>query len=375
VLDGLSPEDGPITDALSRALNRLTGVRVPRDAFDLSKVPGHLRPTFAVVGEDGEVLASGKDLEVLRVQLASEVRATVATAAAGLERTGLTSWSVGTLPRTVERTVGDHVVTAYPALVDTGAAVDLRVLTDAVEQRRAMRSGVRRLLLLAAPPSYPPVVKSLSTTEKLSLGQSPYPSVPDLLADCAAAVVDDAAGLAGPEPDLPWDEAAFDAKVRAVRAALPSTLSPTVRKVAEVLASARESTLALDALTQPALRPAVDDVRGQLAWLVRPGFVSEVGVARLPDLHRYLRGVAMRVTKLPTDHRKDAERTEVVARVLQEWATFLDEVGPARAGDADVVAIRWMIEELRVSLFAQTLRTPYPVSEKRIYAAMDAAVA
>ena len=375
VLAELSPDDGPITDALARSLRRLTGVTVPRDAWDLSKVPGHLRPTFAVVGEDGEVLAQGKDLEVLRARLADRVRATVVSAAAGIERTGLTAWSLGSLPRTIERTLGEHVVTAYPTLVDTGSAVDLRVVADPVEQRRSMRLGVRRLLLLAAPPSYSSAIEGLSTGAKLSLGQSPYPSVPDLLADCAAAVVDDVAGLTGADPDLPWDEAAFEAKVRAVRAELPQRLPSVVRTVADVLASARESTVALDALTQPALSASVQDVRRQLAELVRPGFVADTGAARLRDVLRYLRGAAMRIGKLPGDHVKDAERTETVARVLQEWTTFLDEVGPARADDADVVAIRWMIEELRVSLFAQTLRTPYPVSEKRIYAAMDAAVA
>jgi ATP-dependent helicase HrpA len=375
VLDQLSPDDGPITEALSRALTRLSGVRVPRDAWDLSKVPGHLRPTFTVVDEDGSVLATGKDLEVLRSRLADEVRATVVSAAAGIERTGLTSWSFGTLPRTIERTLGEHVVTAYPTLVDTGTTVDLRVLADPIEQRRSMRRGVRRLLLIAAPPSYAPVVQGLSTSAKLSLGQSPYPSVPDLLADCAAAVVDEIAGLTGPEPDLPWDEAAFDALVRSVRAELPDRLPTAVRTVSEILATARESSVALDALTQPVLSAPVQDIRRQLDRLVGPGFVSATGHARLPDLRRYLRAVSMRVEKLPTDHRKDAERAEIVGRVEQEWADFLDEVGPARVDDADVVAIRWMIEELRVSLFAQTLRTPYPVSEKRIYAAMDAAVA
>ncbi len=154
VLATLEPGKEPLLQSLQRALQRRTGVLVPIDAFDLDKLPSHLRVTFAVESADGTEVARGKDLETLQQQLAAPARQAVAEAVAdGLERTGLHTWpdDLDELPRAVERVSGGHTVRGFPAFVDAGRAVDVRVFATNAEQDAAMGPGIRRLLRLAVP--------------------------------------------------------------------------------------------------------------------------------------------------------------------------------------------------------------------------------
>ena len=145
-----------------------------------------------------------------------------------------------------------------------------------------------------------------------------------------------------------------------------------IELVEPVLVRAREVELGQAALSSPVLAPARADMERQLRALVRPGFVADTGFGRLRHLERYLRAMRVRQDKVPGEVARDAERSAVVERVEHERASLLAALPPARRTDADVVELRWMVEELRVSLFAQTLGTAHPVSEKRIYKAMDA---
>ena len=141
--------------------------------------------------------------------------------------------------------------------------------------------------------------------------------------------------------------------------------------VEPVLVKSREVELALAALTSPVMGPAKQDMQAQLRSLIYPGFVAETGFARLRHLERFLRGILARYDHAPGQVARDVEHMETVARVRREYDTFVAALPLARRIGADVLALRWMIEELRVSLFAQTLGTAHPVSEKRIYKAMD----
>jgi ATP-dependent helicase HrpA len=139
-------------------------------------------------------------------------------------------------------------------------------------------------------------------------------------------------------------------------------------KVEQILSVWHEAGARLDALRPSA---ATDDVRDQLGRLVYAGFVTATGYRRLPDLLRYIRAVDRRLAKLPEDPWRDEEWMARVHKVEDDYHDLLEKLHPARRGDPDVVEIRWMIEELRVSFFAQTLGTPTPVSEKRIAKAME----
>ncbi|HEX6920540.1 MAG TPA: DUF3418 domain-containing protein, partial [Actinomycetes bacterium] len=212
-------------------------------------------------------------------------------------------------------------------------------------------------------------VGRLDNATKLALGHNPNGSVPALLADCVTCAADDLmARHGGPA----WDEAGFTRLRDAVRAELPEAVHDVVRTVAAVLSAGHDAELRAGGTTSAALLPSLLDVRAQLAGLVHPGFVTDTGRSRLPDLLRYLRAVHRRLEVLPTAPGRDRDRLATVKRVQEEHDKLLAELPPERRDDADVRELRWMVEELRVSLFAQTLGTAYPVSEKRIYRAMDA---
>ncbi|MDG4831424.1 ATP-dependent RNA helicase HrpA [Solwaraspora sp. WMMD1047] len=367
-LAAITPGREPLLDALARELRRLTGVLVPRDAWDLTRLPAHLRPTFRVVDDERGSVAEGKDLAALQRQLAPEVRRTVAAVAPEVERRGLRQWSIGTLPRTIDQVRAGYQVTAYPALVDEGDSVAVRVFDSEAEQRQAMWAGTRRLLRLTLPSPAKFVSGRLTNAEKLALSRNPHQSVLDLLDDAAGAAVDKLMAEAGGPA---WDEAGFAALREKVRAGLVETAVEVVDRVRRTLAVAYQVEQRLGRTTDLALVAALADIRGQLSALVHRGFITEVGYARLADLPRYLAAIERRLDRLPTNPQRDREQQARIEQVQQEYADLVAGLPPARRADDAVRQLRWMIEELRVNVFAQALGTPYPVSEQRIYRVMD----
>jgi ATP-dependent helicase HrpA len=368
-LQAIGPDEGPLLTALADELYRMTRVSIPRDAWALDRVPDHLRVTFRVEDAGGRVRGEGKDLDALKRQLAPRVRVTMAEAAVSIERGGLTSWPGEALPRTFERSgAGGHAVKGYPALVDEGATVAVRVLGSVAEQEAAHWRGVRRLLLLTTANPLRAVLGGLSNRVKLALGRSPYGDVPALLDDAVTAAVDRLIEAAGGPP---WDAAGFEALRETVRTDLPGAVVDTVGVVAEILTAAHAVESRISSVRQPALLGALTDIRTQLAGLVFEGFVSSTGCRRLPDVLRYLQGIERRLDKLAENPNRDREWTARVEAVREAYRDLVLSLPPARRQRADVRQIRWMIEELRVSLFAQSLKTAYPVSEQRIYKAMD----
>jgi ATP-dependent helicase HrpA len=360
--------EGSLLDALERALRRLTGVTVPRTEW--GAVPDHLRMTFRVVDEHGETLGEGKDLAALRERLAPKVREQIAGAATGLERNGLTTWDFGSLPATVQRTVGGHTVTGYPSLVDEGTSVAVRVFDLPDRQRREMWAGVRRLLLLGLPSPAKFIQGRLSNAAKLALSRNPHRNAVDLLDDCAACAVDHLMA----DPDDParlalasWDEAGFAGLRDRVRTHLVEVTMDVVAHVQRILAAAYEVEQRLARTGNPVLLPAYTDMRKQLSGLIFRGFVTATGWDRLPDIERYLQGMQRRLDKLPSDPGRDRDRMLTVQAVQQEY----DQLAAGTSDRPELREIRWMIEELRVGLFAQALGTRYPISDVRIYRAMD----
>ncbi len=360
----LSTPDGDLLDALERQLRRLAGVPVPREAWQPDRLPEHLRMNFRVLDDTGAVVGEGRDLPALQRQLAPQVRETLASAAPDLARRGLRDWTVGTLPRAVEQTRAGYRVTAYPALVDEGDSVAVRVFETPAEQQAAHRAGVRRLLRLALPAPATVVQGRLSNETKLVLLRSPHVSVADLLDDCVDCAVD---ALTAEQGGPPWDEAGYRRLLTRVRHGLTATVLAVVAHVHEIVLLARE----VEAVLPGAPEPARTDLRTQLAGLVHPGFVTATGWAHLPDLPRYLRAMRRRLAKLPENPARDRDQLATVAAVQREYAELSAQAPPGHPARAALDEIRWLIEELRVAVFAQALGTPYPVSEKRIRRALD----
>jgi ATP-dependent helicase HrpA len=363
-MSGYEKAEEPLLDALERELTALTGVRIPRDAWEPDKLPEHLKITFEVVDEQDKVIAVGKNLDTLRQQLKPTMRATLSAAAEDIEKRGLKTWNFGTLPASYQQEKFGYLVTGYPALVDDGESASIRMFEKAGEAELSMWRGVRRLLVLnvASPIKY--ITRQLDNPTKLVLSRNPHKGVADLLDDCITAAVDQLiADAAGP----PRDEAGFTALLEETRRRLPAVALDIVREVARILTVVQEVDLAV-ANAKYAPRPAIADLTVQREGLVHRGFVTETGAARLPDVLRYLRGILQRIDKLATNPTRDAAWQRQVEDVRAAYDDVLANNKPSR----ELSEVRWMIEELRISYFAQTLGTAYPVSDKRIYRALDA---
>lgn len=371
VLETMTPGSESLLEALQRELRRRTGILVPIDAFDVAKLPDHLRITFAVENTDGAEIARSKDLDELKEQLAAPIQQAVAGAvAAGIGRTGLRGWpaDLDEIPRTVENSSGGHTVRGFPALVDVGAAVDLSVFATAAEQQAAMGAGTRRLLRLDIPSPAKAVERALDTRTRLVLGSNPDGSLAALIEDCADAAVDALVR----EPV--WSKTDFAALRDRVAAGLVATTLDIVKRVDRVLTAAQEVRLAIPDKPPPAQRDAIADITAQLAALLPAGFVTRTGAAHLVGLTRYLTAVGRRLDRLPHGVEADRERMARVHAVRAAYDDLRAALSPSRAAGADVRDIERQIEELRVSLWAQQLGTPRPVSEQRIYRAIDAVV-
>jgi ATP-dependent helicase HrpA len=252
--------------------------------------------------------------------------------------------------------------------VDTGQAVDIRLFETPEAAREAMRAGTRRLILLGARSPVKDIAARLSTQSKLTLSNNPHGGVAALLADCvhcaADGLIEDAGGPA-------WDASGFEKLSDSVRSGLHEATAEVVRRTEEILRTAHAVGVRLDGLRSPALAGAAADIRAQLGGLVHPNFLIATGFRRLPALVRYLRAIERRLDKLPDNPGRDAQLMEIVHRVQQEYRDALAALPAAERSGQRARDIRWMIEELRVSLFAQTIGTPVPVSERRILAAIE----
>ncbi|RNL64197.1 ATP-dependent RNA helicase HrpA [Nocardioides marmoriginsengisoli] len=365
-LAAVPPGEESLTDALARHLRAVTGVAVPPEAWDWAKVPGHLRPTFRIVDEDGAVLGEGKDLEALKRPLRPSFEAAMAGAAAesGLATTGQTIWTFGTLEQYFVQVRAGHEVRGYPGLVDEGDTVGLKVFASEAEQAAQHRRGIRRLLNLNVPA--PDLTIGLDNATKLALAASPYPAVKALLADCVLAAIGDLTVEV-------WDAASFEALLAEVTRALPERAAEIRADVLRVLAAEREVDRLLHGRVDLAVLPSMNDMRQQLGRLVAPGFVVEAGGTQLREFPRYLAALAERHRKLPESPGKDLELMSRVAEFQNGWEQRMAALAPGRPPDAALERLRWLVEEYRVSLWAQHLGTREPVSDKRLRDALGQA--
>lgn len=354
----------PLLDALERELRRMTGVTVSRDDWQWEQVPDHLKMTFRVVGGKHKTLLEGKNLTALKLQLKDKVQETLsAVADDGLEQSNLHIWSFGKLPEFYEQKRGGYSMKAYPALVDEKDSVAIRLFDSEQEQQQAMWQGTRRLLLLNIPSPIKYLHEKLPNKAKLGLYFNPYGRVLDLIDDCISCGIDKLiAEHGGPV----WQEEDFARLQEKVRAELNETVVGVAKQVEQILTAVFNINKRLKGRVDISLALALSDIKNQLGGLVYRGFVTNNGWKRLSDTLRYLQAIERRLEKLATDPHRDRAQMLRVEQVQQAWQQWLNKLPPKRQQDEEVKEVRWMIEELRVSLFAQQLGTPYPISDKRI---------
>ncbi|MGI8994473.1 MAG: ATP-dependent RNA helicase HrpA [Nocardioidaceae bacterium] len=366
-LAAVTAGEEPLLDALTRHLRRTTGVAVPPDAWDLARVPPHLRTSFRVVDDTGAELGVGKDIEALQRQLRAQAGTAVSAAATGLERSGLTRWDFEDLPRVFRQTRAGHEVRGYPTLVDDVTSVRIAVLGTEQEQRASMVSGVRRLLLIAVPSPASDIADSMSNADKLALALNPAGGASALLDDAYAAAVD---ALVADHGGPAWDRESFQTLVEAVRRGGRARTEQVLVLAREAVARAHVVDRRLSGRVELALLPALSDLKGQWTRLLAPGFVQDAGVEALRHYPRYFAAMEQRLDKLLDDPRRDSELMGTVAGVQAAYLQRVESRRPGETPGPALQAVRWMIEELRVSLWAQQLRTPHPVSVSRIEKAL-----
>ena len=364
-----TPLELPLLDSLERELRKMTGVTIDREAWQWDQVPDHLKITFRVVDDKNKKLQEGRSLQALKDALKGKVQETLsAVADDGIEQSGLHIWSFGTLAESYEQKRGNYKVKAWPALVDERDSVAIKLFDNPQEQQQAMWRGLRRLLLLNIPSPIKYLHEKLPNKAKLGLYFNPYGKVLDLIDDCISCGVDKLIDEAGGPV---WTEEGFSQLHDKVRAELNDTVVEIAKQVEQILTAVFNINKRLKGRVDMTMALGLSDIKAQMAGLVYRGFVTGNGFRRLGDTLRYLQAIEKRLEKMAIDPHRDRAQMLKVESVQQAWQQWLNKLPPNRREDDDVREIRWMIEELRVSFFAQQLGTPYPISDKRVLQAME----
>ena len=415
-----SPATDELLPSLALVLRRLRGVVVEPEAFNWDAVPEHLKMGFQVRNARNKILGEGKDLRALQQQLHKEIRSALADslgasdeamakmvalaqggsgnsggsgnasgparpgsakgaknpakgtqaeagASGGVrEVTGLTAFPAdmfpdGAIPRKVQRVIATQAVNGYPALVDEGSSVGLRIFPTEAEQLHAQRRGIIRLLQLQVPSPVRYVSEHLSHKEKIVFTQNPHGSIDELIRDCTVAALDHLV------PHTPiFTHAEYSELYEHVRAELIETVFDVTKLVAEILSEATALKKAIKKATSLTTMHAVSDVKAQMENLVYPGFVAQTGYDQLVHLPRYLKAAQVRLTKLGPNLHRDNQLMLTVQDLEDSYDNAVKSLPAGTIVPDALRRVNWMIEELRVSFFAQELGTAYTVSEKRI---------
>ena len=409
-----SPATDELIPSLALVLRRLRGVVVEPEAFNWDAVPEHLKMGFQVRNARNKILGEGKDLRALQQQLHKEIRSALADSLGASDDTmakmvalaqggsgnsgssaasakkgaknaqsgtaqvadargsqvreisGLTEFPAdlfpnGEIPRKVQRIIATQAVNGYPALVDEETSVGLRIFPTEAEQLHAQRRGIIRLLQLQVPSPVRYVSEHLSHKEKIVFTQNPHGSIDELIRDCTVAALDHLV------PHTPiFTHTEYSELYEHVRAELIETVFDVTKLVAEILSEATALKKAIKKATSLTTMHAVSDVKAQMENLVYPGFVAQTGYDQLVHLPRYLKAAQVRLTKLGPNLHRDNQLMLTVQDLEDSYDNAVKSLPAGTIVPDALRRVNWMIEELRVSFFAQELGTAYTVSEKRI---------
>jgi ATP-dependent helicase HrpA len=355
------PGDTPLAQAIARHARTTRDLVVPLDAFRPETVPAHLWMNFRVVDEHGRQLGMGRNFAQLRAELGREAGEQFAELAGGsAAQTGLTDWSFGPLDEVMELKRGSQTLIGYPALVDRGESVDLEVFDAQDRAQAAHRAGLRRLFMLRLREQARYVEKSLPGLQAMALQYANLGDANALRAQLVAAAFERAC-MADPLPRTPE---AFARRCDEARTRVALIAQELARLAAGILAEYQALQKKLQGAK--AFPEVVRDVNAQVARLMPKDFLSATPWERLQHFPRYLKAAGLRLDKLRGDAARDARAAAELAPLETQW--LREDARQRKAGMADpqLEQFRWLLEELRVQLFAQELRTPVPVSAKRL---------
>ncbi len=347
----VSPSDEPLATVLARYIRARLGLEVPADAFRPDSAPPHLHMNFRVVDNHGRQLAMGRDLMALKKELSGEAKALLQESLPEAQGERHTGWTFGDLEELMEIRRGERTLVGYPALVDAGDAVTLQVFDSPETARETHRKGVRRLLAIA----YRERIRDLERSISKDIALAP------LKEDLVSAALE----RTFLSESVPATRAEFARRVEEGRNRF-NLIAQELQRLAGAILAEHTRIRRRIALLQKAFPGPVDDVRDQCARLLAPGWLARTPWERLQHLPRYLRAAALRLEKLRSDPARDASRAAELAPLEQAFrreSAIRERYGPL---PPDLEQFGWLLEELRVSLFAQELKTPVPVSAKRL---------
>ena len=362
-LTNMTPFETPLLVAFEKQLLRMTGVRLPENSWDLSSLATHLKIKFNIIDDKQKSIALGDDLSELQHQLKGKVKETLSTVSkGGIEKTELTEWTFGKLPTSFKKKHGGYEVKAFPALVDKRKSVAIELFDSEEKAKRVSVKGVRRLVLLNVPSPIKYLQQSLPNKAKLGLYFNPFGQVKDLIDDCIECAVDSILG----NEITPNNAEQFEIQKEKVRAELADRTLIITQKVEEVLTLVHAVSKKLKSKVDLSMLVAQGDIKSQLERLIYPGFVCQVGEEKLSDLKRYLTALQKRLEKLSINPNQDRLNTIVLHELEDRYRALCIDLKSTEKENELLAEVYWMIEELRVSLFAQQLGTAYPISAKRV---------
>ncbi len=364
-LAALVPGEAPLREALAKQLLRMTGVDIPKESWDEARIPDHLRMHFKIVDEDGKLVAKGRDLLELQHRFRDRAKQSFAAVPVwDAERDDITRWDFGELPESVEFERNGVKMRGFPALIDEGDAIALRLSDSLVAAEQATRKALRKLILLQLPDKVKYLNKNLPGIDKICLYYAPIGQCNELKQQLIAKVVD----IAFLSAELPRTQAAFEACFEAGRRQLISVANELAARVLDILAEHHKIAKRMKGNIPPTWLHAVADIKEQLAHLICSGFVLSTPQAWLREMPRYLKAINRRLDKLKEGPARDRQLMSEIKPLWQACLERQEKHDRANIEDPELERYRWMIEELRVSLFAQELGTKVPVSVKRLKA-------
>ncbi|MGA8051022.1 MAG: ATP-dependent RNA helicase HrpA [Burkholderiales bacterium] len=355
------PADVPLATALSRHIRGELNLEVPVDAFRPDSAPPHLHMNFRVIDEHGRQLALGRNLGALKRELAGATEAVLQEQLPAAEGELYGSWTFGDLAEIMEIERGGRTMVGYPALADAGDGVTLQVFDSPERAREVHRAGVKRLLMIAFRERIRDIEKSVVKDNALNLQFSQLSREVELKDEVVSAALE-RAFLA---ESLPTRQSDFERRVEEGRSRLNLIAQEILRTIATILAEHAQVHKRLAAAGK-AFPQAVEDVQAAIGRLLQPHFLSRTPWERVQQFPRYLKAAALRLDKLRADPVRDARLMAEFAPLQAAWQR--EYVARQKQGlpGPEIEQFRWLLEELRVSLFAQGLRTPVPVSVKRL---------
>ncbi|MCP5159506.1 MAG: ATP-dependent RNA helicase HrpA [Gammaproteobacteria bacterium] len=365
LLEAIEPGERSLTGAMAEQLQRMTGVWIPEDAWNPDALPLHLRMRFQIVDSEDRALVVGRDWAAIQQQLRGQARAGFAALPTPeFERERLRDWDFGELPEEVSFVRNGIQLRGYSALVaESDGTLALRVLDSPARAEMAMQIGLRRLIGWRLGSVFKSLARDLPQFQRMTLHYLGLGTQEQLREDVLNSILDRA--FLTDEP-LPRDRAAFEALLERGRTRLAAARADIGQMAAEILAMHHEVRSRLSGEQSPVWVEALADIRDQLAHLIYPGFLSQTPPEWLPQLPRYLRAIVVRLHKLRQAPDKDRQRCGDIIRLWENCKRQRERDAERERYNPEWVRFRWWLEELRVSQFAQELKTLIPVSVKRL---------